>query len=334
MRGRIPQIDALRGVAALLVAGIFHVYILLNADHTSPLDGIPPFTWLHVYGHTLVDLFFVISGFIFAHVYLTEGGLNCSARDFAIARFARLYPLHLATLLAVAIMGMLGATVTNGNGWHFVLNLLMLQESGLEAGRSFNSPAWSISVEVFCYVIFACGARLRILPKLAPAMIALGFAMNVGDTGLTDIGRGFIGFFIGVVIYDRRPPLPVIVAALVVAWLCRRNPFISIEAVYSLTLWPALMLLALKTPLSWQWLGDRSYSIYLWHYPVYLALRDYSEFTILWMAGGIVCVLVVADLSFRYMESPARRWIKTLAAKDVKAARQLRWSRESEIADV
>ena len=41
------------------------------------------------------------------------------------------------------------------------------------------------------------------------------------------------------------------------------------------TLWPAVLLLALKlrAPMVLRWLGDRSYSIYLVHMPVYYAGR-------------------------------------------------------------
>lgn len=158
MAGRLLEIDALRGLTALAVAFVFHIHHLLGYYRTGPLDGLPLFSWLHDYGFVLVDLFFVVSGFIFAHVYLPNGRLETDARTFAAARFARLYPLHLVTLLAAATVLAVGPSATAegccNDAYHFALNLAMLQETGLNEGMSFNTPSWSISVEVLCYVLF------------------------------------------------------------------------------------------------------------------------------------------------------------------------------------
>lgn len=56
-----------------------------------------------------------------------------------------------------------------------------------------------------------------------------------------------------------------------------------------------------------QWLGDRSYSLYLWHWPVYVALvymdvqRQYSA-----VAGGMFLTLILGHLSYLWIETPAR----------------------------
>lgn len=56
-----------------------------------------------------------------------------------------------------------------------------------------------------------------------------------------------------------------------------------------------------------QWLGDCSYSLYLWHWPfavalVYLQLQDSSVAII----GALALTLLVGQLSYRLIESPAR----------------------------
>lgn len=58
-----------------------------------------------------------------------------------------------------------------------------------------------------------------------------------------------------------------------------------------------------------QWLGDRSYSIYLWHWPIWVALgflelRHNATALLLAMSA----VLVLSELSYRLVEAPARRW--------------------------
>jgi peptidoglycan/LPS O-acetylase OafA/YrhL len=329
---RLLEIDALRGIAALIVAFVFHIHHLLGRIRTGPLDGLPFFSWLHEYGFVLVDLFFVVSGYIFAHVYLTVRGISSTASDFAIARFARLYPLHAVTLLASAAILAIGPAASTDNccndRFHFVLNVFMLQESGLNTGLSFNTPAWSISVEVLCYIAFFLVATW--MPgkflQAAALLVAFGLFGTLGsDPQFDHIARGLCGFFAGTIAYRlREAPVSVWLFLLPCGFLLL--PFasgLSIGAVLSVTSWPALVSLAKFIPLirtrALQWLGDRSYSVYLVHSPVYMALNVIVfagqpvplEMSVAVMLAGWAIVLLVSDLSFRYLESPSRRWLRT-----------------------
>lgn len=58
-----------------------------------------------------------------------------------------------------------------------------------------------------------------------------------------------------------------------------------------------------------KWFGDRSYGIYLWHWPIFVLMR--SGIDIQWaepiaFTAKIAIVLVVADLSYRFVEMPIR----------------------------
>jgi peptidoglycan/LPS O-acetylase OafA/YrhL len=57
-----------------------------------------------------------------------------------------------------------------------------------------------------------------------------------------------------------------------------------------------------------QWIGSRSYSIYLWHWPivVLLAYFQISE-SVAWVCLGILVSLLLGHISFTYVESPARK---------------------------
>jgi Predicted acyltransferases len=327
--GRLTEIDALRGVAAAIVAFLFHQHFVLGVFRTGPLDGLPVFTWIHVYGWTMVDLFFVISGFIFSYVYLADGRMRATLRQFVVARFARLYPLHFAMLLASGLIFAFGQPATAGrvsaDAWHFLLNLLMLQESGLNEGLSFNAPAWSISVEVFCYAAFFLIASHSKLPLLAACLATMGFIATAGpDPHIDHIARGLCGFFVGVLVHRHRnaPPIvPILLLAFGLLAIQLRTS-ISIGAILSFTCWPALVMLAPRLFfLRWsalRWLGDRSYSIYMIHAPIYWGINilvfgsQPVPPAIIWPALilTITLILGLSDLSYRYMEEPARRYIR------------------------
>lgn len=61
-----------------------------------------------------------------------------------------------------------------------------------------------------------------------------------------------------------------------------------------------------------QWIGDRSYSLYLWHWPIYVALVYVDLQDQYWaIVGGIVVTLLLGHLSYLCIENPARRTLKT-----------------------
>ena len=252
---RVGQVDALRGLAALLVALFYHnFYLGGQAIYTGPLDSLQPFHWLYAWGWTLVDLFFVISGFIFAHVYLTDDGSlkpNVTVRDFAVARFARLYPLHFVTLLICALL------VVSSRVWGaadypessvpvFLENLFFFQV--LHGG--FNSASWSLSVEAVCYALFILLARANLLRRYAPLLILCGVCLCFPDELPNRIGRGLIGFFLGFELWrfrEAKVPAPVLaVVALIGLLLPVHMWHFKYHVMLDFTLWPAVLLLALK----------------------------------------------------------------------------------------
>ena len=108
------------------------------------------------FGYFGVQVFWCISGFIFFIKYghaIRVGAVD--ARSFLIARFSRLYQLHFTTLIITLILQYGYTKFGNdyfvygeNDGRHFLLQILLASEWGFEAGRSFNGPIWSVSVEV------------------------------------------------------------------------------------------------------------------------------------------------------------------------------------------
>ncbi len=129
-------------------------------------------------GYLGVELFFVLSGFILCHVYLeTAGEKRFSYKGFLWARVARVYPLHIATLLgvgALAVAALAAGMSVDGNilSWASLpANVTMTHAWGLAPEAGWNHPSWSISAEWFAYLSFPAFAlvawRLRHQPVLA-----------------------------------------------------------------------------------------------------------------------------------------------------------------------
>lgn len=64
-----------------------------------------------------------------------------------------------------------------------------------------------------------------------------------------------------------------------------------------------------------QWLGDRSYSIYLWHWPVFVLLAYFGiDDQYLWMLLGISVSLVLGHFSYLLVEVPSRNFLSRKSA--------------------
>ncbi len=119
-----------------------------------------------------VDIFFMLTGFLLFYVYRTKFSEEITYKSytkFFLIRLARIYPVHLLTLVIIGIFYLFGIwqsigdssveRVTRGGNWF--LNLTLLNAWGIsEQNVSWNGPAWSISAEFFNYILFPVVAIL------------------------------------------------------------------------------------------------------------------------------------------------------------------------------
>ncbi len=135
-------------------------------------------------GYLGVDFFFVLSGFVLAHVYGDElrAGAYRHSR-FIVKRIARIYPMHIAMLaffLALALAApALGLILDSAERYDFtkIPQQLLLVHAWVGSGEEFNYPSWSISAEFFAYLCFPAVMLLANRPRL---MAALGLVAVFG----------------------------------------------------------------------------------------------------------------------------------------------------------
>lgn len=204
---RYPVLDSLRGLAALGV--VFH--------HIPVSEALAVARWDDNF-NLLLDLFFVISGFVIAAAYAERMGSGFPLRRFLWLRLGRIWPLH-AAMLCVFILSMLALGVlrpdlrTHGlmAGRHDPADLpaafLLLQGIVPSLGPVWNDPSWSISVEMLLYVLAALGWRAvgqrAWIGWLVAALVLL--ALTTFDSALQGTGynvaRGISGFGLGLFVH-------------------------------------------------------------------------------------------------------------------------------------
>ncbi|ODT84223.1 acyltransferase [Phenylobacterium sp. SCN 70-31] len=123
-----------------------------------------------------VDAFFVLSGFVLTHAYrqtLEERRLDY--RRFLAARFARVYPAHVAVLAFVLVM--VGAATLMGAEYDHrlynplgLLTTLLLVHAWLPETvvAEWNGPSWSLSAEWFAYLAFPAFAWVGLVLARRP----------------------------------------------------------------------------------------------------------------------------------------------------------------------
>ena len=109
---KYSSIELLRFLTSLSVLlyhyrHFFSPYNILSQENYESFSSNLPFyniaNSFYSYGFYGVHVFYTISGFVFAYVYLSLKE-ETSLKEFSVNRIARLYPLHFLTLLIVTIL--------------------------------------------------------------------------------------------------------------------------------------------------------------------------------------------------------------------------------------
>jgi peptidoglycan/LPS O-acetylase OafA/YrhL len=330
---RIPQIQALRAFAAVLV-------VIYHAKVTSG-------------GYIGVDIFYVISGYLITGLLLRElensGTLNL--KSFYLRRIKRLLPTSFFVLAITALTAWylypatmradLGRDIAAAGIYisNYLFAFWQMDYQNLSAIPPVVIHYWSLAVEEQFYIfwpfiifaLFKRGGRSGVGKGIAIITIA-SFLFSLYQTASApiwafyslptrawELGVGALLLYIPARIKFSQNYLWIALALFIYGTLQFRDstPFpgtaalvpvtataISIAAVHS---WPRILNLIGNHRIV-QWLGAISYPLYLWHWPllvipvVYLGrgLHIYERFFC------VLATLIFADLTHRFIEEPLR----------------------------
>jgi exopolysaccharide production protein ExoZ len=316
------------------------ISVVVTHAIVHPLPAAPGV--FHLLARFGVVLFFVISGYI---MVITTGQDRFDPVDFIKKRLLRVAPLYyVATGVAVAAVLIVPWAFkdTVFDVPHILLSMLFIPMA--EPGPSgaitpFFKLGWTLNYEMFFYAVFALlfafGARLRavLLTVILGGLILVGLMHEFAWAPLQFYTRiatlGFIaGVWIAVLTHLDRKPLSgtkataiLAVAAVLFAGLAfaygwiKESPLsepwlVAVCALVVVALARAPEAWILRTPRALAYLGDASYSIYLFHmFVVGLAytigrriLPDGWEPLI--AAGAAVGGVLIGVLIYQFVERP------------------------------
>jgi peptidoglycan/LPS O-acetylase OafA/YrhL len=348
---KLLGLEALRFLTTLAILVYHYRHFAYIADQPVglvpeqlPLYGLlQPF---HDSGAFGVWVFWCISGFIFFWKYRDPiADQSVGGWKFFVLRFSRLYPLHLVTLLVVALLqsvyfNLHGAffVYQDNDLPHFLTQLFMASEWGIVQGHSFDGPIWSVSVEVLVYLLFFLMLRATRSPLLNVAIVVAGLTVaylhSSGQVtnclalfyigGLAAIARKAVGAsrfkkrietgaWLAVAVI-----LPLVVYAL-------RDQLDRFDLRLFLTYTPILLFCLsreIAAPRVLQSMieaaGNMTYSSYLLHFPLQLAIvlcfavfgRPVPVYEGALFAVYFLTTLLLSYLAFRYFEAPAQNLIR------------------------
>lgn len=321
--GRVGELDALRGLAAMAVLA-FHYTTFYQGQygHVRPLPfGFPA-------GNYGVHLFFVISGFV---IFMTLERTRTAA-DFVVSRFSRLFPAYWAAMATTAlVVYTIGMPAQRLPLHDLALNPTMLQQ--FLGAEHLDGSYWTLQIELFFYVQmlawFAVGQLRRIRWIIAGwLLLATGYAATEHlhahfSYSLREllVVRDIAFFAIGILFYrmHRDGPNPAdaaLVGACLAAIAFQQPPVLLVVALACC----AIFALFLAGGLRWLargpflWLGGISYSLYLLHQAIGFALIHALEAAglapLAALAVALAVVLLLAEGLSRWVERPAMRAIR------------------------
>ena len=317
------ELDGIRGLLCLIV--LFYHWGLNTLLERLTSGYLGAGRW-----ELAVDFFFTLSGFVLCHS--TSRKTSVTIRGFLVKRCVRLLPVSTVCLL----IALLAKPSFLERPAETVANLLLIQV--FLGYPSFNGASWSACLELWVPCLFIYPSRFRygstawMKPVLAAflciqAMVLCGLIFS--SRYEEPLARSFFGLLGGYALYllcagteFRFHPgrfsnlLAYTLISGILSVMCLAGKFGALVCLFPfLTAFTIVVCLTSRTVLSgriFQYLGKRSYSIYMVHMPLILVIMSLPgsaamQGNVLLKAVAIAVTIVIADLIHRFIELPAMK---------------------------
>lgn len=341
--GGAPRDAALTRLRFFLIAWVILYHLNLPLRVTDLLPAIGP---VLRHGYLGVDGFFLLSGFALWLGYGTRPPRGVAGvLGFLRRRFAKIWPLHAIALFGLAMM--VGLAMAAGFTIHdparfgmteFLLQLAMVNAWETTSQHAWNYPSWALSVEwagylAFPLLVWVLGRMPLPLLPLVPVAGFVGLAMLAAHIpafglnhtlhlGLVRFGLEFlIGLGLGRLmtagLLPRAMLWPVLLALPAGLWLGQDAlTVLGLAVLIPLLHRPAAMTAGHgRTDLLVR-LGEASFGVYLCWVFVEAVLTVVLRVTepdpamrIGLMLAGFVASVVAGWVAWRFIETPAQRWL-------------------------
>lgn len=297
-------------------------------------------------GFVGVDVFFVISGFLMTGIVL-ERVDHKGVLDFYIARFLRIVPALLVVVITLMAFGMFALSTNEYEvlSRNAIASLLFYSNNYYAIHSSYFDPSselnfllhtWSLSAEWQFYILYPL--LVILIKKLRlPVGLALSaiFTISLTITLMRVTGTREDIFYLlptrawemlaGGLVYmaSVRYKMPEwikhcdgygIALIVVAATILHSNGYWPSYSTFAPVLGASMVILAndqnsiFTSNRVAQWAGKISYSVYLWHWPVVVAMRYYQiDFSAINIFIGVVSSFALGELSYRIIESTLRK---------------------------
>jgi peptidoglycan/LPS O-acetylase OafA/YrhL len=354
-RERLQLLDVIRGMA---LVGVLAFHGLATTYHGH---GRPPFyLWPLGAGKLGVDAFFVLSGFVITRSWGSRPTDLSTSRAFMSRRIKRLFPAYWASLVVyVALRARHLLHTAHGIGT-IVLHLMGQQFLLPNAAYQINSVYWTLTPQIHFYLLFPllilAMRKLRARSTLIVILVmSIGFRVLLhttnqwpADTILGRLDQFALGMAAALAVGRSNRILNVLrsktvatisvvaLAVLIVAfgstWMgpshtqqvlaeTLGHPLFAVLLAVRLLRIPEHSSTSIATT-TFAGLGTISYSVYLWHLPIF---EWASGAGLAGIVAATIASLVVGTVSYFVLERPSfgRRSVrKDAARRDVRVGRE------------
>lgn len=330
--------------------------LMVYLSHLCMIDEGAFSTHIFKEGYVGVSFFFILSGFIIAYNYtdkLADGA--CNKKEFWVARIARIYPLHLLTLV-IALLTCGTFVAAQPLSWAQLFTSATLTNAYIPRSDFFfalNSPAWSLCCEQLFYLLFPLvlpfvKSTKKLITALAAAILIVIIGSYVTPEGYikgvwyTNPITRLPDFIVGILLWHAHNKIKeknisytaasIIECAVILLfaafYICAEGvpkayrysfyywlPITAIILTFSLQKGALSRLLKTKILIIG---GEISYGIYLTQLLVINTFAPHAT-SFSPTAGAIITlatIVATSYMSYRYFEKPMNRFIKKLLIKN------------------